>query len=59
MTRSVNTSVTTLLSILVLYILGVDSIKQFALPIIVGIVVGTYSSVNDRRTYVAHIKRRQ
>lgn len=44
-TRSVNTSLTTLLSILVLYIMGVDSIKQFALPIIIGIIVGTYSSV--------------
>ncbi len=45
MTRSINTSVTTLLSIVLLYILGVDSIRQFSLPIIIGIVVGTYSSI--------------
>lgn len=43
--RSINTSVTTLLTIIVLYIVGVQSIKEFALPIIVGIIVGTYSSV--------------
>ncbi len=43
--RSINTSVTTLLTIVVLYIVGVTSIKEFALPIIIGIVVGTYSSI--------------
>ena len=43
--RSINTSVTTLLTILVLYFVGVQSIKEFALPIIIGIVVGTYSSI--------------
>ncbi|MBQ7953406.1 MAG: protein translocase subunit SecF, partial [Clostridia bacterium] len=45
LTRSINTSVTTLLTIVVLYIVGVTSIKEFALPIIIGIVVGTYSSI--------------
>lgn len=43
--RSINTSVTTLLTIVILYFVGVASIKEFALPIIVGIIVGTYSSV--------------
>lgn len=43
--RAINSSVTTLLTICVLYIMGVDSIKEFALPIIVGIVAGTYSSL--------------
>lgn len=43
--RSINTSITTLLTIVVLYAVGVASIKEFALPIIVGIVVGTYSSI--------------
>ncbi len=43
--RSINTSVTTLLTIVILYFVGVQSIKEFALPIIVGIVVGTYSSI--------------
>ena len=45
LTRSINTSVTTLLTIVVLYIIGVTSIKEFAIPIIIGIAVGTYSSI--------------
>lgn len=43
--RSINTSVTTLLTLICLYILGVTSIKQFALPLIIGVVAGTFSSV--------------
>lgn len=43
--RAINSSITTLLTIGVLYIVGVESIKEFALPIIVGIVAGTYSSL--------------
>lgn len=43
--RSINTSFTTLLAITTLYILGVESIKDFALPLIVGVLVGTYSSI--------------
>ena len=43
--RSVNTTITTLLTIGMIYILGVDSIKDFALPLIVGIVAGLFSSV--------------
>ena len=43
--RSINTTITTLLTIGMVYILGVTSIKVFALPIIIGIVIGFYSSV--------------
>ena len=43
--RSVNTTITTLLTIGMIYILGVDSIKDFALPLIIGIVAGLFSSV--------------
>ncbi len=43
--RSINTTVTTLLTIGMVYILGVTSIKVFALPIIIGIFIGTYSSI--------------
>lgn len=43
--RAINSSITTLLTICVLYVMGVESIKEFALPIIVGIVAGTYSSL--------------
>ena len=45
LTRSINTTVTTLITIVLLYIMGVTSIKTFALPIIIGIVIGTYSSI--------------
>ena len=43
--RSVNTTITTLLTILMIYIFGVTSIRQFILPLIVGIIAGLYSSV--------------
>lgn len=43
--RSLNTTITTLLTIGLVYILGVTSIKNFALPLIVGIVSGVYTSV--------------
>lgn len=42
--RTINTTLTTLITIGALYILGVDSIKEFALPIIVGIISGVYSA---------------
>ena len=45
LTRSIYTSLTTFISIAVLYVLGVSSIKEFALPLMIGIVVGAYSSV--------------
>lgn len=43
--RSLNTTITTLVTIGLIYILGVTSIKQFALPLIVGILAGAYSSI--------------
>ncbi len=43
--RTINTSLTTLITISAVYILGVQSIKEFALPIIVGLISGTYSSI--------------
>ncbi len=45
LTRSIYTSLTTFIMVLMLYILGVASVREFALPIIVGILVGGYSSV--------------
>ncbi len=56
MTRSINTSVTTLLTIGMVYILGVASVKQFALPIILGVVCGTYSSIFVAGPFWAMIK---
>ena len=43
--RSINTTLTTLFTIGMIYILGVTSIKNFALPLIIGILAGLYSSV--------------
>ncbi|MGF7002002.1 SecD/SecF fusion protein [Lachnospiraceae bacterium PFB1-21] len=45
LTRSIYTNLTTIIMVIVLYILGVSSIKEFALPLIAGIAWGTYSSV--------------
>ena len=45
LSRSAFTSLTTFIMVAVLYILGVTSIREFALPLMVGIVCGTYSSV--------------
>ncbi|MFO7888542.1 MAG: protein translocase subunit SecF [Eubacteriales bacterium] len=44
-TRSINTSATTLITVTLLYILGVEAIKDFALPLIIGVLSGTYSSI--------------
>ncbi|MDO4546667.1 MAG: protein translocase subunit SecF [Clostridia bacterium] len=44
-TRTLNTTITTLLTLVTLYVLGVDSIKEFAFPLIIGMLAGTYSSV--------------
>ena len=45
MTRSINTTITTLVVMVMLLILGVSSIRNFALPICIGIICGCYSSV--------------
>jgi preprotein translocase subunit SecF len=45
LTRTINTSVTTLIMIVCLYIFGVPTIKEFSFPIIVGLLAGVYSSV--------------
>ena len=45
LSRSINTTVTTFITIAVLFILGVSSIKEFAFPLMVGIICGGYTSV--------------
>lgn len=45
LTRSIYTSLTTFITVAALYILGVTSMREFALPLIVGIIAGGYSSV--------------
>ena len=43
--RSINTSLTTFIMVFVLFVLGVDSIREFTLPLMAGIVCGAYSSI--------------
>lgn len=45
LTRNINTTLTTLFTIVLVYILGVQSLKNFSLPIIAGVLSGAYSSV--------------
>ncbi len=45
LSRSINTSLTTFIMVFVLFILGVSSIREFALPLMAGIICGAYSSV--------------
>lgn len=45
LTRSIYTSLTTFIMVFLLFLLGVSSIREFALPLMVGIVCGGYSSV--------------
>jgi len=45
MRRSLNTSATTVMAVLVLYLVGSESIKEFCLALVVGITSGTYSSI--------------
>ena len=55
--RSVNTSITTFIMVFMLAILGVDSIRQFAIPLIAGIVCGCYSSVCIAGTLYYKLKK--
>lgn len=43
--RTILTTVTTLISVVVLYIVGVEAVKVLALPLIIGMIAGTYSSL--------------
>ena len=45
LSRSISTSITTAIMVLMLLILGVSSIREFALPLLAGVVAGTYSSI--------------
>lgn len=43
--RSINTTITTLIMVVMLAILGVDSVREFAIPLIAGVIAGAYSSI--------------
>ena len=59
MSRSINTSLTTLIMVLVLFIMGVSSIREFALPMMAGIIGGTWSSICITATLWALMKGRK
>ncbi len=45
MGRTLNTTITTMITIILLYIFGVESIKSFAFPLIIGVIIGAYTSI--------------
>lgn len=56
LSRTVITGVTTLLVLLALYLLGGESVAGFAIALIVGIVVGTYSSIYTASAAALYLK---
>ncbi len=57
--RSINTSLTTLIALVVLYFLGGSSTEQFSLVLIIGIAVGTYSSIFIGSTLLVTLEKWQ
>lgn len=51
--RTLNSTITTLITIVLIYILGVNTIKEFALPLIIGIIIGAYTSMFIASTFWA------
>lgn len=51
--RTINSTITTLITIVLIYILGVQTIKDFSLPLIVGIIIGAYTSIFITATFWA------
>ncbi len=51
MGRTLNSTITTLITIVLIYFIGVNTIKEFALPLIVGIIIGAYTSIFIASTY--------
>lgn len=45
LSRSINTSITTLVMVALLFIFGTASVKEFSFPLVIGIIAGTYSSI--------------
>jgi len=58
-TRSINTSLTTLLALLALYVFGGATTQTFALALIVGVIAGTYSSIFLASALLVTVKKRQ
>ena len=45
MGRTINTTLTTIFAVGTIYVLGVTSLKDFTLPLLIGFVAGAYSSI--------------
>ncbi len=58
LTRTIFTSLTTIMSILLLAVIGVSSIREFLIPILIGLVAGTYSSIFVSGTIWSFIYKR-
>lgn len=58
LTRTIYTSLTTIMSVFLLAIIGVDSIREFLFPIIIGLFAGTYSSIFVSGTIWSFIYKR-
>lgn len=56
--RSINTSATTLFTLLALYFFGGSNIKEFVFAIILGVAIGTYSSIFVAGTILAVVKEK-
>lgn len=59
LTRSINTNLSALLPLISIYFFGGETLKDFALALIVGFVLGTYSSIFVASTMLAWWKERQ
>lgn len=59
LTRSINTTLTTLLPLLAIFLFGGETLKYFALALIVGFIAGAYSSIFIASTALAWWRKRQ
>ncbi|HIK17623.1 MAG TPA: protein translocase subunit SecF [Leptolyngbyaceae cyanobacterium M33_DOE_097] len=59
LTRSINTTLTTLLSLVAIFLFGGETLKYFALALIIGFIAGAYSSIFIASTMLAWWRKRQ
>ncbi|MFA6446201.1 MAG: protein translocase subunit SecF [Candidatus Paceibacterota bacterium] len=57
--RSINTSLTTILALVVLYFVGAEATRHFSLTLIIGIITGTYSSIFLGSTLLVTVEKMQ
>lgn len=59
LSRSINTSLTTVLALLALYLIGPESTKYFTLTLLIGIIAGTYSSIFLASPFLVTLQKAQ